>query len=106
MCPPIWARIEGLCDEVIAAKGRLTYWSGARSCRNTSQGTKLSGRSVFQVAHYIRARIQTSERGASLVEYALLAALIAMVCLVAITYFGNATGNRLSSSGSSIVNAG
>jgi pilus assembly protein Flp/PilA len=61
---------------------------------------------MLQVALYIRARIQTSERGASLVEYALLAALIAMVCLVAIAYFGNATGQKLSSSGSSIVNAG
>ena len=61
---------------------------------------------MLQVAHYIRARVQLSQRGASLVEYALLAALIAMVCLVAISYFGSATGGRLSSSGSSIVNAG
>ena len=61
---------------------------------------------MLQVAPYIRARIDTSQSGASLVEYALLAALIAMVCLVAITYFGSATGHRLSSSGSSITNAG
>ena len=61
---------------------------------------------MVQVAQYIRARIETGERGASLIEYALLAALIAMVCLVAISYFGSATGGRLSSSGSSITNAG
>jgi Flp pilus assembly pilin Flp len=61
---------------------------------------------MFQMAQYIRARIETSQRGASLVEYALLAALIAMVCLVAISYFGSATSGRLSSSGSSIANAG
>jgi len=61
---------------------------------------------MLSVALYMRARIQTSERGASLVEYALLAALIAMVCLVAISYFGSATGGRLSSSGSAITNAG
>jgi len=64
------------------------------------------GRPMLQVVNYIRARIELTQRGASLVEYALLAALIAMVCLVAITYFGSATGHRLSSSGSSIVNAG
>lgn len=61
---------------------------------------------VVQVVQYIRARTETGEKGASLIEYALLVALIAMVCLVAITYFGSATGGRLSSSGSSIVNAG
>jgi pilus assembly protein Flp/PilA len=61
---------------------------------------------MVQVAQYIRARVETGERGASLVEYALLVALIAMVCLVAVAYFGSATGNRLSSSGSSITGAG
>ena len=61
---------------------------------------------MVAVVLYVRARIQLAERGASLVEYALLAALMAMVCLVAITYFGSATSGRLSSSGSSIANAG
>ena len=56
--------------------------------------------------NYLRARLQLGERGASLVEYALLLALIAVVCLVALSYFGSATGGRLSSSGSSITNAG
>jgi pilus assembly protein Flp/PilA len=63
-------------------------------------------RAMMQVVQYIRARVETGERGASLVEYALLVALLAMVCLVAITYFGQATGGRLSSSGSSITSAG
>jgi pilus assembly protein Flp/PilA len=61
---------------------------------------------MMQAVQYLRARIETAERGASLVEYALLVALIAMVCLVAVAYFGSATGGRLSSSGSSIANAG
>jgi hypothetical protein len=49
------------------------------------------------------------ERGASLVEYALLLALIAVVCIGAVTMFGGETvdGPRgLNRSGSSIVNAG
>jgi len=61
---------------------------------------------MLQVVQYIQARIGLNERGASLVEYALLVALIAMVCLVAITYFGSSTGHNLSTSGSKIVNAG
>ena len=37
------------------------------------------------------------ERGASLVEYALLVALIALVCIAAVTTFGSKTGSSLQS---------
>jgi Flp pilus assembly pilin Flp len=46
------------------------------------------------------------DQGASLVEYAFLLALITIVCLGAVTYFGQSVGGSLSKSGSSIVNAG
>ena len=46
--------------------------------------------------------LTADERGASLVEYALLVALIALVCLAAITFLGNSAGNSLSSSGSQL----
>ena len=46
--------------------------------------------------------LTTDERGASLVEYALLVALIAVVCLAAITFLGSSAGNSLSSSGSKL----
>ena len=36
------------------------------------------------IATWLRARFSDSERGASLVEYALLVALIAVVCIIAI----------------------
>ncbi|MCC6226459.1 MAG: Flp family type IVb pilin [Microthrixaceae bacterium] len=39
-----------------------------------------------------------SERGASLVEYALLLALLALVCVAAVSTFGSATANSLNSS--------
>lgn len=44
--------------------------------------------------------------GATLVEYALLVALIAVVCLIGVVYFGGSLGDNLSRSGGSVVRAG
>lgn len=44
------------------------------------------------------------ERGASLLEYALLAALIAVVCIAAITFLGQQACITFSNTGSSMVN--
>ena len=52
---------------------------------------------------YGRAVVQSrlrSERGASIVEYALLLALIAVVCLGAVTMVGGSTSANLSESAS------
>ena len=43
-----------------------------------------------------------SDRGASLVEYALLVALIAVVCIAAVTLLGRNASTKLSSVGSAI----
>jgi pilus assembly protein Flp/PilA len=43
-----------------------------------------------------------AERGASLVEYALLVALIAVVCIVAVQFVGGAASTKFSSVGSNI----
>jgi len=43
-----------------------------------------------------------SERGASLVEYALLVALIAVICVVAITLLGEKASSSFSSTGSGL----
>lgn len=43
-----------------------------------------------------------NEQGASFVEYALLAALIAVVCILAISFVGSATSRSFSSSGSQL----
>jgi len=48
----------------------------------------------------------SGERGASLIEYALLLALIAVVCIGALQYFGNESGNSINTSTSRIVDAG
>ena len=52
------------------------------------------------IAPFIRARFGRSERGASLVEYALLVALIAVVCIVAITFIGSRASGKFSEVGS------
>ena len=55
------------------------------------------------VAPWLQARINPeSERGAALVEYALLVALIAVVCIGAITLIGKNANTKLSSVGSSL----
>ena len=53
------------------------------------------------VAPWLRARTN-SERGAALVEYALLVALIAVVCIVAIGIIGTRASNTFSSVGSKL----
>ena len=53
------------------------------------------------LATYLRARFE-DERGASLVEYALLVALIAVVCIAAVTLLGKNASTKFSSVGTSI----
>ena len=53
-------------------------------------------------APYLRAKFSNSERGASLVEYALLVALIAVICIVAIAFLGRSASSKFSTVGSSV----
>lgn len=53
-------------------------------------------------APYVRARFGRSELGASLVEYALLLALIGVVCIVALTLLGGNAKNKFNNVASSI----
>lgn len=55
------------------------------------------------MAAWLRTRVN-DERGASLVEYALLVALIAVVCIAAITLLGNNASTKFESVGNSIGN--
>jgi pilus assembly protein Flp/PilA len=54
------------------------------------------------IAAFMRARFGQDERGASLVEYALLVALIAVVCIVAVQFLGGSAKDKLNQVGSSI----
>jgi len=53
------------------------------------------------LANWLRARVD-DDRGASLVEYALLVALIAVVCIVAITFLGGQASSKFSTVGSAV----
>lgn len=50
---------------------------------------------------WLLARCRT-DRGASLVEYALLVALIAVICVAAVTLIGRRGSSKLSSAGTSL----
>lgn len=54
------------------------------------------------VTERLRNRLTPDERGASLVEYALLVALIAVVCIVAVTLLGGNASAKFSNVGSSL----
>jgi Flp pilus assembly pilin Flp len=47
-------------------------------------------------------RPELAERGASLVEYALLVALIALVCIGAVSYLGTTTSDDFSTNAESL----
>jgi pilus assembly protein Flp/PilA len=54
------------------------------------------------VSAFLQSRCKT-DRGASLVEYALLVALIAVVCIVAVTFLGKSASSKFSSVGSAVA---
>ena len=55
---------------------------------------------------HIQNRLRRDDRGASLVEYVLLVALIAVVCIVALQLLGSSASTKLESVGNSISTAG
>lgn len=57
------------------------------------------------LATWIRCHIK-EERGASLVEYALLVALIAVVCIAAVSLLGSSASSKFSAIGSAISGSG
>lgn len=63
---------------------------------------KLVASQNGHVASYIRARFGRTERGAALVEYALLLALIAVVCIVALTTLGQKGSSKFVTIGNSL----
>ena len=50
-------------------------------------------------------RLAQDDRGAGLIEYCLILALIALVCFGALTYFGGESGNSVTNSCSEIAAA-
>ena len=59
----------------------------------------------LHIALVVAGQRSRDERGASLVEYSLLIAFIALACFSVLGYFGAETGGSLDSSGQSIITA-
>ena len=57
------------------------------------------------IVRYLQARFTKTERGAALVEYALLLALIAVVCILALSFLGDSASEKFSKIGESIATA-
>jgi pilus assembly protein Flp/PilA len=72
--------------------------------RSSTEGKHMQLISYIQstIGGFLRARFGQTERGASLVEYALLVALIAVACIVAISFVGTAASTKFSSVGSTL----
>ena len=89
-------------------RGRSDGWCASpaappedRGGRTPSGDTPMLTRFDF-IASYVRARFGDTEKGASLVEYALLVALIAVVCILAVTFLGNSADSKFQSVGSAV----
>ena len=57
---------------------------------------------VYQAALWVSSIADRGDDGASLVEYALLVALIAVICIVAIAFLGQSASSKFSAVGSSV----
>jgi pilus assembly protein Flp/PilA len=57
--------------------------------------------SIQFISAYVSSKVK-SERGASLVEYALLVALIAVVCIIAVTTLGENASEKFNSTADAI----
>lgn len=87
----------------MARRGSPIPWEQPRSacCADKERSVGVLTYLELVVAPFVKARIGVrDDRGASLVEYALLVALIAVVCILAITFIGNNANDKFSEVGS------
>jgi Flp pilus assembly pilin Flp len=79
---------------------------GTRSTETRKRITVLDEIAFLSVTivNWFKAR-SSDEGGASLVEYVLLLALIAVVAIAALVFLGNAAANTLNNVGNKIVNS-
>jgi pilus assembly protein Flp/PilA len=61
---------------------------------------------LFVIRTWLQARLTTTERGASMVEYILLVALIALAVLAAVSFLGGQMNSKFNTEGSQISSAG
>jgi pilus assembly protein Flp/PilA len=61
---------------------------------------------LFVIRTWLQARFTATERGASMVEYILLVALIALAVIAAVSFLGGTMTNKFNTEGSQISSAG
>ena len=61
---------------------------------------------LLVVRTWLQARLTKTERGASMVEYILLVALIALAVIAAVTFLGGTMISKFNTEGSTISSAG
>ncbi|HEY3672464.1 MAG TPA: Flp family type IVb pilin [Acidimicrobiia bacterium] len=61
---------------------------------------------LFVVRTWLQARFTATERGASMVEYILLVALIALAVIAAVSFLGKGMTDKFNTEGSQISSAG
>jgi Flp pilus assembly pilin Flp len=61
---------------------------------------------LFVIRTWLEARFTQTERGASMVEYILLVALIALAVFAAVTFLGGTMKDKFNTEGSQISSAG
>ncbi len=61
---------------------------------------------LFVLRTWLQARFTTTERGASMVEYILLVALIALAVIAAVSFLGRGMTDKFNTEGSQISSVG
>ena len=79
-------------------------WQMKRNTNNRLM-TQLASRTKSSVDGSSSARAEENEKGATMLEYMLMAALVAIVCIAAITFLGQETSEMFSTLGSGFAAA-
>ena len=61
---------------------------------------------LFVLRTWLQVRFTATERGASMVEYILLVALIALAVIAAVSFLGGSMTNKFNTEGSQLSSAG
>ena len=61
---------------------------------------------LFVIRTWLQAKLTTTERGASMVEYILLVALIALAVLAAVSFLGGQMTSKFNTEGSVLSSSG
>ena len=105
MTARVFAAEDAMSRSTYRSDGEVRRYLSRSVWWPASKGEPVTVKSYIELvaSPMIRARLGLrDDRGASLVEYALLVALIAVVCILAITFIGNSANDKFSKVGSNL----